>query len=197
MSSTGVPSTSAAIWPRIVSAPVPRSVAPNSRLNEPSSLILMLAPPMSRTGDGAAVHAHGEADSPPDMRPIGGFAPIRVGPPMPPDGPLPLGNTLLHAARVTTGMIFISAAAFTQFGRDVERVADFRPVHSLEFEDVHPQRGGDVVHVGLEGEQGLRSSVAAVGAGHRNIGVDDIAVEPLVRTVVGAEPAQTRSPSAP
>ena len=50
MSFRGTPSTSAAIWPSTVSAPVPRSVAPTSMLNEPSSLSFMLQPPMSRNG---------------------------------------------------------------------------------------------------------------------------------------------------
>ena len=50
MSLRGTPSTSAAIWASTVSAPVPRSVAPTRRLNEPSSFNLMLAPPISRNG---------------------------------------------------------------------------------------------------------------------------------------------------
>jgi NAD(P)H-dependent flavin oxidoreductase YrpB (nitropropane dioxygenase family) len=41
------PSTSAAIWARIVSEPVPRSVAPMWRLKEPSSFILIVAAAMS------------------------------------------------------------------------------------------------------------------------------------------------------
>ena len=49
-SSGGQPSTSAAIWVSTVSEPVPRSVAPTSRLKLPSSFILMLAAPMSRLG---------------------------------------------------------------------------------------------------------------------------------------------------
>ena len=50
MSCSGTPNTSAAIWAKTVSDPVPRSVAPTRRLKEPSSLILMLAPPISRPG---------------------------------------------------------------------------------------------------------------------------------------------------
>ncbi len=50
ISSNGTPSVSAAICPKTVSDPVPRSVAPTKRLKEPSSLILMLAPPISRLG---------------------------------------------------------------------------------------------------------------------------------------------------
>ena len=50
MSSRGTPRTSAAIWPITVSAPVPRSVAPMSMLNDPSSLSLIEQPPMSRNG---------------------------------------------------------------------------------------------------------------------------------------------------
>ena len=48
--STSVPSVSAAICAITVSLPVPRSVAPISRLNEPSSLILIVAAPMSISG---------------------------------------------------------------------------------------------------------------------------------------------------
>ena len=40
----------AAIWPGTMSLPVPRSVAPMSRLKEPSSFILILAAPMSTSG---------------------------------------------------------------------------------------------------------------------------------------------------
>ena len=50
MSSTGTPSTSAAICASTVSAPVPRSVAPNSRLKDPSSFILIEHAPMSTSG---------------------------------------------------------------------------------------------------------------------------------------------------
>ncbi len=50
MSSRFTPKISAAIWARTVSDPVPRSVAPTSKLNEPSSFSLILAPPMSRYG---------------------------------------------------------------------------------------------------------------------------------------------------
>jgi hypothetical protein len=48
--SSGTPRTSAAIWPSTVSEPVPRSVAPTSRLKEPSSFILMVAAAMSMSG---------------------------------------------------------------------------------------------------------------------------------------------------
>jgi len=48
MSSTAHPNTSATIWAITVSEPVPRSVAPISRLKEPSSFIFRLAAPMSR-----------------------------------------------------------------------------------------------------------------------------------------------------
>ena len=48
--SIGTPSASAAIWQNMVSAPVPMSVAPMSRLNEPSSFILIEAAPMSTPG---------------------------------------------------------------------------------------------------------------------------------------------------
>jgi hypothetical protein len=48
--STGTPSVSAATWQNIVSEPVPMSVAPMSRLNEPSSFILMEAAPISTPG---------------------------------------------------------------------------------------------------------------------------------------------------
>ena len=43
-------STSAAIWANMVSLPVPRSVAPRERLNDPSSFIFMYAAPMSISG---------------------------------------------------------------------------------------------------------------------------------------------------
>ncbi len=46
----GTPSTSAAICPSTVSDPVPRSVAPTRRLNEPSSFILMVDAAMSILG---------------------------------------------------------------------------------------------------------------------------------------------------
>ena len=48
--STGTPSASAATWQNIVSEPVPMSVAPISRLKEPSSFILIEAAPMSTPG---------------------------------------------------------------------------------------------------------------------------------------------------
>ena len=50
MSSTSQPTVSATICARIVSEPVPMSVAPMSRLKEPSSFILSDAPPMSMYG---------------------------------------------------------------------------------------------------------------------------------------------------
>ena len=48
--SMSVFSTSATICASTVSLPVPRSVAPISRLNEPSSFILIVAAPMSISG---------------------------------------------------------------------------------------------------------------------------------------------------
>jgi len=50
ISSVFTPKISAAIWAKIVSLPVPRSVAPTSRLKEPSSFSFKLAPPISRYG---------------------------------------------------------------------------------------------------------------------------------------------------
>jgi hypothetical protein len=50
MRSTPTPSTSAAICARMVSLPVPRSVAPTSRLKVPSSFAFTVAEPMSSPG---------------------------------------------------------------------------------------------------------------------------------------------------
>ena len=48
--SMGTPSASAATWQNIVSAPVPMSVAPTSRLKDASSFIFREAAPMSTPG---------------------------------------------------------------------------------------------------------------------------------------------------
>ena len=48
--STGTPIASAAIWLRTVSLPVPRSVAPTSRLKNPSSFNFKTTAPISKSG---------------------------------------------------------------------------------------------------------------------------------------------------
>ena len=73
---------------------------------------------------------------------------------------------------------------------EVQLVTRLRPVLASESDRVETKVGRDVLHVGLEAEEGLRSAIAPVGAGYRNIGVGNLAVEALERSVVRGEAAQ-------
>ena len=188
MSSRGTPSTSAAIWPSTVSAPVPRSVAPTSMLNEPSSLSLIEQPPMSRKG--MAVPCMQKANPIPRRM----FAP---------PGPRSAGATHSGSSRrcqpisrmawathssipddMTLGYSSSSpstTARSPRWGAMSSSSSDLDPVLPLELDDVHAELAGHVLQVGLEGELGLGGAVAPIGPGDRDVGVDDVAVEPLVR----------------
>ena len=68
MSSTSQPTVSATICASTVSEPVPMSVAPISRLNEPSSFILSDGAAHVDVRDGGALHGQRDADAPPQVR---------------------------------------------------------------------------------------------------------------------------------
>ena len=133
------------------------------------------------------MHGHGEPEPAADVGPVGGLPPGRVVATLPADRPLPLEHGLLQAARRDDRHGPGSRVPLAELGRDVDRVADLGPVASPELDRIHPDRGGDVLHVGLEREQRLGCSVAAVCARHRDVRVGDLAVEALERAVVGAE----------
>ena len=109
--------------------------------------------------------------------------------------PRPLGDALLDARRHDLGVLvelLLGHGPLAEMGGDVHLVAHLHPVAPLELDGVEVEGPGDVLHVGLEGELGLGRAVAPVGARHRDVGVDDVAVEALGRRVVGGEAPQPR-----
>ena len=64
--------------------------------------------------------------------------------------------------------------------------AGLHHVHQPERQRVEAQLVGDALHVAFQREEALRHAVAAVGAGGRLVGVDDIGLEADVRLAVGA-----------
>ena len=186
--SIGTPSASAAIWQNMVSAPVPMSVAPTSRLNEPSSFILIDAAPMSTPGDARGLHHDGHADA-------AAHAPAVAAP-----------ELAVALARPLQPMA--CAPAWMAWGRPQERMSCLKPslpspstsamgwsspsctwLRAAELERVLAQRVRDLVHVALEREEALRAAVAAEGAGHGEVRVDGARLVAQVRAAVERERA--------
>ena len=188
MSSTGTPRTSAAIWASTVSEPVPRSVAPKSTLNDPSSLILIEHAAMSTSG----IPEPWMASAMPRPRRMCGRSGGRrhEGSVLrsQPIARRPWSRALLETAardeRDVLGGDVRDAASFAEAQHDVERVSGVDPVLAAELEGVHAECPGDVVHVRLEGEERLGCPVAAEGARDRAVRVGDVAAEALRRAVV-------------
>ena len=145
--------------------------------------------------DGRAVHAEGEAQAPPDVRTIGRGLPGLVAAAVPADLSPSLSNALLdarrHHLRVLVELVG-GHGPLAEVGGDVHLVAHLHPVAALEIDHIEIEGPGNVLHVGLQGEFGLGRAVAPVGARHRDVGVDDVAVEALGCRVVRCEAAQPR-----
>jgi hypothetical protein len=112
---------------------------------------------------------------------------------VPGDRTHPLGHAFLDTAgfngRVLVELL-VAGSTLAEVRSDVHLVTDLHPVLPAEPDGVHPKVVGDVLHVGLEGEECLWGAIAPVGAGYGDVGVHDVTVERLVVTVVRGEAAQ-------
>ena len=188
MSSVSTPSTSAAICASTVSAPVPRSVAPTSRLNEPSSFILIDAEPMSTNGMPVPCM---QSAKPMPRRMLGRSGGHLHSGSSRRSQPIACRAWATHSSvpqlvdpRHVLGGDLVRGAALAESWGDVERIADADPVRAPELDRVEVERARDVLHVALEGEQRLRGAVAAERARDRTVRVDDVAGVALGRAVV-------------
>ena len=136
------------------------------------------------TGDGASVHTERKSDTATDVWAILWVHPFGVHATLPGDRSLALGDTLLDSAGRYDRNESSFCVAFAEFGRHIHGIARCCPVHLAELERVHLQLGSDVLHMRLEGKQRLRCSVSPIGTGNGNVGVDDVATEPLVSCLV-------------
>ena len=176
MSSSGTPSTSAAIWPSTVSDPVPRSVAPTRQLNEPSSFILIDAAPISRYG--IAVPCITQA-MPMPLRRWGlpgtachsGLLNFRA--------QSIARRALRHALRQRAGLDDLRPrlAAFAPRAAERMLVAGAHGILQTELDRIDAQLARDAFHVHIHRERALRHAVTAKGSGGRRVGVDDVGVE--------------------
>ena len=186
ISDTGTPSCSAAICARMVSEPVPRSVAPISRLKEPSSFILMVAAPISNP----AIPLPWIMTAIPMPRLIG-----------------PLWFLYFFAFGVEVGGLqtnldaFINRAgshglvvtfpAFAQLARHVHILAKLEPVVAFELDHVEIQFFSNLFHQDFNGELSLHGTVAAVRAGRRGGGVNHIADKARIGRVIQCQAFET------
>ena len=102
--------------------------------------------------DRTAMHAHGEAETTADVWPIRRLHPCGVVAAMPGHRSLALCNALFHTAGGDHRDDLHLGRSLAEFGRNIQRITDLRPVAPTELEDVHPEFGGDVLHVRFEGE---------------------------------------------
>ena len=176
MSSSGTPSTSAAIWPNTVSDPVPRSVAPTRQLNDPSSFILIDAAPISRYG--MAVPCITQA-IPMPLRSLGLPGTVcQSGLPNFRAQSIDAAPCSTHCGSAQVLMISgrgsrpslharlngCSSPARTMFFKrnSIGSIADF---------------ARDAFHVDIHRERALRHAVTPIGPGGRRVGVHDVGIE--------------------
>jgi hypothetical protein len=122
----GTPSTSAAIWARTVSAPVPRSVAPTKHVERAVVVHLDGAGAHVEERDGGAVHAEREADAPTDVGAVGRAPPVSSSRRCQPMARLPWAthsSMPLDVTRGSSSAISSGHAALAEAGSDVELVA--------------------------------------------------------------------------
>ena len=186
---SGTPRVSAAICASTVSEPVPRSVAPTSRLKLPSSFILMLAAPMSSPA--MAVPCMQTAmPSPRRMCGRAGSAcqvgSLAAGPSRWRRRPAPRTPPGRSSARSARSLRGPRPAPWPSAAGRPTRTAFLRRKSTTS----KPMFDGDLVHQAFQRQQRLRRAVAAKGARHRLVGVDDLGVEAHVGAAVGGQAAQ-------
>ena len=79
---------------------------------------------------------------------------------------------------------------FAQQRRNRHGVTCLHPVFAPELNRIEAERMGNFIHVRFQGEECLRAAVSPVGAGHGQIGIDDVTIIFAVGAVVAAEAAQ-------
>ena len=80
--------------------------------------------------------------------------------------------------------------ALAQVWCDIQTITYPDPVSPPEFDDVQAQFMRYLIHVTFQRIKRLGRAIAAIGARHRNVGIDDPAVKLLVGAIVSAQPTQ-------